>query len=185
MDMSVAVEVRDVSHVYADGTRALDGVSFSIEDGERLGLVGPAGAGKSTLALCLAGFVIPEGGLSVCGVKVSRKNLSELRRRLGVIFQDPDDQLFMPTVFDDVAFGLVQRGISGDELSTRVKRALDDRGLAGLENKFPGHLSGGQKRLAALAGVMVMAPEVLILDEPTANLDPRSRRNLINQLASL
>ncbi len=184
--MSAMIEARGVTYSYPDGTLALDDFSASIEPGECVALVGPSGAGKSTLTKCLLGLVFPQKGvLAIDGVEVGAKTIKDVRAKVGLIFQEPDDQLFMPSLFDDVAFGLLQRGIKGEELETRVKKALADRGLAGMENKFPGHLSGGQKRLAALAGVMVMEPEVLVLDEPTSNLDPRARRNLIEQLDSL
>jgi len=184
--MTSAIEAAGISYTYSDGAKALDGLSFRIEPGECVGLVGPAGAGKSTLAKCMVGFIVPdEGKLTVSGMEVNRKNIKEVRKKVGLIFQNADDQLFMPTLFDDVAFGLLQRGIDGEKLEARVKKALADRGLENLDNKFPGHLSGGQKRLAALAGVLVMEPEVLLLDEPSSNLDPRARRNLIDQLAKL
>ena len=184
--MKTALELIEISYSYSDGTRALDNIGFRVESGDCLGLVGPSGAGKSTLGNCLIGACLPQSGkIFVDGMEVNRKNLAEIRKKVGYIFQNPDDQLFMPTLFDDVAFGLVERGVDGDELNERVAKALKDRGLEKLANKFPGHLSGGQKRLAALAGVLVMEPEVLILDEPSSNLDPRSRRNLINQLGEL
>lgn len=184
--MNAAIEVQGLSYTYADGTVALSDVSFRLEPGECVALVGPSGAGKSTLAKCLVGFVKPRSGrVMVDGIEVGPKTLAEVRRRVGLIFQNPDDQLFMPTLFDDVAFGLLQGGVNGDQLRQRVEQALADHGLDGLAKKFPGHLSGGQKRLAALAGVLVMEPAVLLLDEPSSNLDPRSRRNLINRLSGL
>ena len=184
--MSAAIEVSGLSYTYADGTAALADVSFRSEPGECVALVGPSGAGKSTLAKCLVGFVTPQSGRAIVdGTPVGPKTLREVRRKVGLIFQNPDDQLFMPTLFDDVAFGLLQSGLSGEAWNARVEAALADHGLAGLGRKFPGHLSGGQKRLAALAGVLVMEPQVLVLDEPSANLDPRSRRNLINRLGRL
>jgi cobalt/nickel transport system ATP-binding protein len=184
--MSAAIEVKSLSYTYADGTAALTEVSFRLEPGECVALIGPSGAGKSTLAKCLVGFVSPSSGQAIVdGIEVGPKTLKEVRRRVGLIFQNPDDQLFMPTLFDDVAFGLLQNGIGGNELEERVRRALDEYGLAGLAKKFPGHLSGGQKRLAALAGVLVMEPEALVLDEPSSNLDPQARRNLIGQLERL
>ena len=184
--MTAIIEARGLAYAYPDGTPALDDISFSIERGQCAGLVGPSGAGKSTLALCLTGLIFPQAGeLRIETARISRKNAREARQKIGLIFQNPDDQLFMPTLFDDVAFGLLQHGFKGAEVEQRVKKALADRGIERLAPKFPGHLSGGQKRLAALAAVLVMAPEVLILDEPSSNLDPRSRRSLIQQLAAL
>lgn len=180
------IVVEDVSYTYPDGSLALDEVSFVIERGEAVALVGPSGAGKSTLLLCLSGFLFPQRGeIYIAGAKLTKKNVREVRKRVGLIFQNPDDQLFMPTLYDDVAFGLLNRGIDGDELDKRVRKAIEERGLKGLEKKFPGHLSGGQKRLASLAAVLVMEPEILLTDEPSSNLDPKSRRDLINNLASL
>ena len=184
--MTAAIVAIRVSYKYPDGTSALDEVSFSIEAGECVGLVGPSGAGKSTLGMCIAGLAYPQKGkIVIGGVEIVRKNLAEARKKVGLIFQNPDDQLFMPTLYDDVAFGPLNQGLKGDELDLKVKKALADRGIEKLAVKFPGHLSGGQKRLASLATVLVMAPEVLILDEPSSNLDPHSRRNLIGQLGAL
>lgn len=181
-----AVAFEDVAYAYPDGVQALAGVSFAAGPGERVGLVGPSGAGKSTLALALLGFVTPlRGRITVDGIEVAKKSLPAVRERVGLIFQDPDHQLFMPTLFDDVAFGLLQSGLAPEEVEKRVVEALAARGLAELADRFPGHLSGGQKRLAALAGVLVMQPQVLFLDEPSSNLDPRARRALITHLASI
>jgi cobalt/nickel transport system ATP-binding protein len=136
--------------------------------------------------LCIIGFLeLEQGEILVKDLTVGKKTLKQVRRQVGMIFQNADDQLFMPTLYEDVAFGLLNKGIQGDDLSQTVKKALADRGLSGLEEKFPGHLSGGQKRLASLAGVLVMEPEILLLDEPSSNLDPKSRRQLIEQLDDL
>ncbi len=184
--MNHALSLEGVSYTYPDGTGALEGITLCIEHGERVALVGPSGAGKTTIAKCLLGFLFPQKGtIHINGIQVNKKNLNRVREEIGFIFQDPDDQLFMPTVFEDVAFGLVQRGIKNEELESRVAKALEDRGMEELSGKFPGHLSGGEKRLAALAGVLVMDPKVLVMDEPGSNLDPRARRNLIRQLAGL
>lgn len=184
--MSESIIVEHVSYSYPDGSLALDDVSFVVQQGEAVALVGPSGAGKSTLLLCLSGFLFPQKGeIYIAGFKLTKKNVREIRKKVGLIFQNPDDQLFMPTLYDDVAFGLINRGVDGDELDRRVRKAIEERGLKGLEKKFPGHLSGGQKRLASLATVLVMEPEILLTDEPSSNLDPKSRRDLINNLASL
>jgi len=184
--MLSAIQTMDLHYTYPDGTPALKGFSCQIQKGECVGIVGPSGAGKSTLALCLSGLVLPQKGTILIGdQKLDRKNLKQLRSKVGLIFQNPDDQLFMPSLFDDVAFGLVQQGTPLETVREKVERNLLEMGLQGLENKFPGHLSGGQKRLASLAGVLVMEPEALILDEPSANLDPKARRTLIQRLARL
>jgi len=181
-----AIRVSDLAYTYLDGTEALRGVSFEIAEGEAVGLVGPNGAGKSTLIWLLAGFIAPSRGKAwIQGREVRKPDLAEIRRRLGVIFQNPDDQLFMPTLFDDVAFGLLNLGESPEKVEARVIEALRSVGLESQRNRFPGHLSAGQKRLAALAAVLALGPEVLVLDEPTSDLDPRARRRFIEQTAAL
>ena len=184
--MDLALEVSQVSYTYPDGTRGLSELTLSIKKGECAGIIGPSGSGKSTLGMCLVGLFLPtQGKILIDGIEFNHKNFNQIRKKVGLIFQNPDDQLFMPTVFADVAFGLLQQGNQDGELSQKVRKALSERGLLNLEQKFPGHLSQGEKRLAALAGVMAMEPELLILDEPSSNLDPKSRRNLIEQLKSL
>ena len=185
--MSVpALELRGLAHRYPDGTEALRGIDLVIAPGESVGLVGPNGAGKSTLALNIVGFLHPTAGSArVFGTEVGHPTLAEVRRRVGMVFQNPDDQLFMATLFDDVAFGPLNLGLPEEEVRRRVADALAGVGLEGLENKFPGHLSGGQKRSAALAGVLAMGPDLLLLDEPSSNLDPAGRRALIRQLSAL
>lgn len=184
--MTAAIEVVDLAYAYPDGTEALRGISLRIGEGEAVGLVGPNGAGKSTLVWLLAGFLSPDRGRAIIqGREVCKANLADVRRRLGVIFQNPDDQLFMPTLFDDVAFGLLNLGQQNDEVRKRVDEALRDVGLESARDRFAGHLSAGQKRLAALAAVLAVGPEVLVLDEPTSDLDPRARRHFIEQMAAL
>ena len=183
---TAAIEVTDLAFAYPDGTEALRGVSFSAAPGEAVGLIGPNGAGKSTLVWLLAGFLSPARGQAhIQGREVCKANLADVRRRLGVIFQDPDDQLFMPTLFDDIAFGLLNLGDNRDKIEQRVIEALRQVGLESERDRFAGHLSAGQKRLAALAAVMVIGPEVLVLDEPTSDLDPRARRRFIEQMTQL
>lgn len=183
---SSALEVQNATYRYPDGTCAIEDVSFSVGPNEAVALVGPSGAGKTTLMLCIVGLLELEGGkIHVKGLEVGKKTCRQVRREAGMIFQNADDQLFLPTVYEDVAFGLLNKGVEGDVLDRKVRRALADRGLSGLEDKFPGHLSGGQKRLASLAGVLVMEPTILLLDEPSSNLDPKSRRQLIEQLDDL
>jgi len=184
--MNLALEIADLVYVYPDGTKALNGFSCHALKGECVGIVGPSGAGKSTIALCMTGILLPQSGsIKIDGIELNKNNLKQIRSRIGLLFQNPDDQLFMPSLFDDVAFGLVQKKLNKDIIREKVEKALAQAGLAGMAHKFPGHLSGGQKRLASLAGVMVMEPEVLILDEPSANLDLKARRELIDKLSQL
>ena len=181
-----AIEVDGVAYTYPDGTEALRGVTFALAPGEAVGLIGPNGAGKSTLIWTLAGFLAPSRGRAIVqGREVRKANLADVRRRLGLIFQNPDDQLFMPTLFEDVAFGPLNLGMAREEVEARVAAALREVGLADERDKFPGHLSGGQKRLAALAAVLAAGPEVLVLDEPTSDLDPRARRRFIEHMVAL
>jgi cobalt/nickel transport system ATP-binding protein len=178
--------VEDLAFAYPDGHQALFGVDLRIERGERVALLGPNGAGKTTLVLHLNGILAAgQGRVSVAGLPVAKGNLREIRRRVGLVFQDPDDQLFMPTVRDDVAFGPANLGLRGAELDARVERALAQVGLAGLADRPPFHLSFGQRRRAAVATVLAMEPEILVLDEPSSNLDPASRRELAEVLESL
>jgi len=184
--MSEIVQVENLNYIYPDGSKALEGVSFRVNYGECLGIVGASGAGKSTLGLCLLGLLSAQSGrIIIDGLELKKETLKQVREKIGLVFQNPDDQLFMPTLFDDVAFGLLQNGIDGEEMEHRVIDALKERGLDKLAHKFPGHISFGQKRLASLATVLVMKPEILVLDEPSANLDPRSRTNLIKHLKAL
>ncbi|WP_214107983.1 energy-coupling factor ABC transporter ATP-binding protein [Acrocarpospora catenulata] len=173
-------------HAYPDGTQALFGVDLSIERGERVALLGPNGAGKTTLVMHLNGILAPSlGTVSVGGLPVTRENLREIRRRVGLVFQDPDDQLFMPTVREDVAFGPANLGIRGRQLELRVQEALERVGMLDMIDRPPHHLSGGQRRRVALATVLAMEPEILVLDEPSSNLDPAARRELADILRDL
>jgi cobalt/nickel transport system ATP-binding protein len=171
---------------YPDGTVALDSVYVHIHPGERVALLGPNGAGKTTLILHMNGILLAQDGkMLVSGLEVDEEHLLEVRRRVGIVFQDPDDQLFMPTVRQDVAFGPQNLGIEGSELDDRVDSALAAVDVSDLSDRAPNHLSFGQKRRVAIAGVLAMEPEILILDEPTSNLDPASRRELSDVLRSL
>jgi cobalt/nickel transport system ATP-binding protein len=180
-----ALEVAQLEYAYPDGTPALCGANFSVAPGECLGLVGPNGAGKSTLLLALLGFVPARGRVQVGDLTLSRATRREIRRRVGLVFQEPDDQLFMSTVFDDVAFGPLCQGLPAAEVPARVAEALDRVTAADLADRAPFHLSSGEKRRVALAAVLAMRPEIVLFDEPSSNLDPRSRRQLIRLLAAM
>jgi len=192
--MHHSIEVRDLSFSYPDGHEALKDVSLSIAPGEKVALVGPNGAGKSTLLLHLNG-ILPapallaratgQGQVTVCGLTVEQKNYGRIRAAVGLVFQNPDDQLFSPTVFDDVAFGPLYQGLEPAEVTQRVDSALASVRMAGYARRVSHHLSAGEKKRIAIATVLSMEPEVLALDEPTAGLDPRARRTLINLLRDL
>ncbi len=178
--MSAAIQVTNLSYRYHDGTEALRGVSFSVASGECVGLLGPTGSGKSTLVLHLNG-ILPEklgwnGAVRILGQPVTPDNVATVRRQVGLVFEDPEDQLFCPTVEEDVAFGPQQLGLSDAEVQARVEKALAQAGLAGFSRRATHHLSHGEKRRACLAGVLACEPAVLVLDEPTSDLDPRGRR---------
>ena len=180
------VDVRDLVYTYPDGFEALKGITLSLARGEKVALIGPNGAGKSTLMLHLNGINFPtSGSVSIGGLAVNKANIGRIRAEVGLVFQDPDDQLFSPTVYDDVAFGPVHMGLSKAEVDRRVTAALEVVGLAGFEQRQPYHLSIGQRKRAALATVLSMSPSVLVLDEPSAGLDPRGRRELINLFRGL
>ncbi len=180
MNPPPAIEVQNLRYRYHDGTEALGGVSFRIEPGECVGLLGPNGSGKSTLLLHLNGILPDEPGANgtvrVNGALLSRANLEAIRRQVGLVFQDPDDQLFCPTVAEDVAFGPQQLGLVGSEVKHRVQRALVQVGLPDFDQRTPHHLSHGEKRRVCLAGVLACEPSILVFDEPTSDLDPRGRR---------
>jgi cobalt/nickel transport system ATP-binding protein len=184
--MTPVLDVRGLAHVYPDGQQALYGVDLHVHAGERVALLGPNGAGKTTLVLHLNGILVPAAGsVTVSGLSVAKENLAEVRRRVGIVFQDPDDQLFMPTVRADVAFGPRNLGLRGAELDHRVMEALTRVGMADVVDRPPHHLSFGQRRRVAVATVLAMQPEILVLDEPSSNLDPASRRELADILRSL
>jgi len=180
------VDIRDVHFAYPDGRKALRGVDLRIEHGQRVALLGPNGAGKTTLALHLNGiYEADAGSIHIGALPVTDANLPEIRRCVGLVFQDPDDQLFMPTVRDDVAFGPANLGLRGEELDVRVAEALDAVGAADVAGRAPHHLSGGERRRVALATVLAMHPDLLVLDEPTSGLDPAGRRELVDVLRGL
>ena len=180
------IDVADLSFSYPDGRRALAGVSLAILPGEKVALVGPNGAGKSTLMLHLNGILgDKDSAVRVGGLPMTKENLPIIRGRVGLVFQNPDDQLFSPTVFEDVAFGPLHMGLPEAEVRRRAAVALEQVGMAGAEDRLSHHLSIGQKKRVALATVLAMDPEILVLDEPTAGLDPRGRRQLIALLRDL
>jgi cobalt/nickel transport system ATP-binding protein len=188
MTEPLSLDVRGVQYAYPDGHVALRGVDLSVRRGERVALLGPNGAGKTTLVLHLNGILNGGGGsVAVGGLTVDRDRatLAEIRRRVGIVFQDPDDQLFLPTVGEDVAFGPANLGLHGAELTARVDEALAAVGMSEHRDRAPHHLSYGQRRRVAVATVLSMRPEILVLDEPSSNLDPAARRELAEILRSL
>lgn len=180
------IAVHNLTYAYPDGTPALRGVSLQVAAGENVALAGANGAGKSTLLQQLNGVLMPSAGtVSIGGSAVSHTTLPQIRRMVGTVFQDADDQLFMPTVFDDIAFGPLNMGLVPDEVRARAQHTMERLGIAHLAHRPPHRLSGGEKRRVAIATVLVMSPAILVLDEPSAGLDPRGRRQLIQLLRTL
>jgi cobalt/nickel transport system ATP-binding protein len=184
--VNAALEMRDLRFRYPDETEALRGFSAVVAEGECVGIVGPNGAGKTTLALLLAGFLEPGAGqVRLFGRAITPQEIGQARIEIGFTFHDPDDQLFMPTVLEDVCFGPLCAGVPPDDAVHQARAMLTALEIEDLAGRFPGHLSAGQKRLATLAGVLVMNPRVLVLDEPTAFLDPHARRQVLSHLQRL
>lgn len=183
--MESCIEIDSLSFAYPDGRSALRDVSLGVRPGEKVALVGPNGAGKSTLLLHLNGILRGEGTVRVMGQEVAEPHLARIRGQVGLVFQDPDDQLFSPTVFEDVAFGPLYAGLEEEEIRRRVAWALAQVELEGYAERVSHHLSLGEKKRAAIATVLSMQPEILALDEPTSGLDPRTRRRLIGLLREL
>ncbi|MCS6939608.1 MAG: ABC transporter ATP-binding protein [Roseiflexaceae bacterium] len=184
-DSAPLLLIDDLHFAYPDGRVALRGISLRVARGEKVALVGPNGAGKSTLLLHLNGILRGKGRIEIAGIPVNDRTLPQVRARVGLVFQNPDDQLFSPTVFEDVAFGPLHMGLAADEVRARVDRALAMVGMSAYHERHPYHLSMGEKKRVAIATVLAMEPEILALDEPSAGLDPRARRGLINLLRDL
>jgi cobalt/nickel transport system ATP-binding protein len=183
--MRPMIEIENLSFAYPDGHHALNGVDLAVYPGEKVAVVGPNGAGKSTLFLHLNGILSGQGRVHVAGIEVSERTVGQVRAQVGLVFQDPDDQLFSPTVFEDVAFGPLHMGLPAADVRARVDRALLAVAMHGYEARMPHHLSLGERKRIAIATVLSMDPDVLVLDEPSAGLDPRARRGLIALLRSL
>ncbi len=174
------IEIKELSFAYPDGTEVLKNISLEIAKGESVAVVGANGTGKSTLLLHFNGCLFPnKGDVFIAGNLINKKTIQDIRRMVGMVFQNPDDQLFMPTVFEDVAFGVLNLGLSKSEVKKRVEEALEVVGALDLKNRSPYKLSGGEKRAVSIATILSMSPEIMVMDEPTSNLDPRSRRNFI------
>ncbi len=185
MNPSPIVRITDLSYHYPDGRQALSRVSLEMDDGEKVALVGRNGAGKSTLLLHLNGILQGDGQVEICGMRLAPATLPEVRARVGLVFQNPDDQLFSQSVFDDVAYGLVYQKMPRDVIHNKVEQALAAVHMEGYAKRMPHHLSTGEKKRIAIASVLSMQPSLLVFDEPTAGLDPRARRELIELLREL
>lgn len=183
--MHHSIEVEQLTFSYPDGHQALNDVSLMIQPGEKVALVGPNGAGKSTLLLHLNGILSGTGTVRVCGLEVNKETVGRVRAMVGIVFQSPDDQLFSPRVFDDVAYGPIYQGLPPDVVHERVEQSLAAVAMSGYAQRVSHHLSMGEKKRIAIATVLSMEPEVLILDEPTGGLDPGARRSFINLLHEL
>ena len=183
--MDPLIQVRDLSYHYPDGTLALDGVSFQLLPGETVAVLGANGSGKTTFVLHLNGLLMGDGQVTICGMPVNAGTLPKIRRKVGIVFQDPDEQLFMPTVLEDVTFGPLNLGIKPADAVELAHHYLDLVGMGSGLDKAPYNLSAGEKRRVAIAGVLAMQPEILVLDEPTTFLDPPGQRDLLEFLRSI
>ena len=180
------LKLNDVTVIYPDRTKALDGINFTANRGENIALIGENGAGKTTLLLAIVGILEISGGIiEADGIQLTKKTLNEVRKKIGLVFQNPDDQLFMPYIYDDVAFGCRNSGMTEEEIKIRVNETLNQLNISHLCNRSSLKLSEGEKRMAAIAAVLAMQPSILMFDEPTAFLDHRARRTLIETLQKL
>lgn len=179
------ISIKDLYYKYPDGTPALQGISLEIKEGESVAVIGHNGAGKSTLLKHLNGIVHGKGEITIAGLPVKKENLKAIRQQVGIVFQDPDDQLFCPTVYDDIAFGLVNMGVEREKIANLVKETLDKMGLAGFEHRSAHHLSYGQKKRVAIATILSMLPKIMVFDEPTSNLDPHNEYLLLETIKQL
>lgn len=183
--LSAIIEINNLTFSYPDGKCALSGINLSVQPQEKIALIGANGAGKSTLLSHLNGILSGQGQITIAGMVLNKKNITQIRAIVGVVFQNPDDQLFSPTVFDDIAFGPRYQGLEEDTINKRVNNALHNVRLDGFSQRNPYHLSSGEKKRAAIASVLSMQPQILVFDEPTAGLDPRARRELLALLVEL
>jgi cobalt/nickel transport system ATP-binding protein len=176
----LAVEAKELSYHYPDGTRAIENLTLEIPEGEKIGIIGPNGSGKSTFVTMLNGIRRGKGLLRIFEYPITKQNLNRIKALVGIVFQNPDDQLFCPTIFEDVSFGPLNQGLEADTVRSRVAQALKDVGLEGFEKRSSFHLSFGERKLASMATVVAMRPELIAMDEPTSNLDLAHRRKIIN-----
>ncbi len=183
--MQKVIEIKNLNYTYPDGTSALKDITLDVFKGDSVAIIGPNGAGKTTLLLHLNGILNGNNAVKVCNLSINESNLGEIRKKVGLLFQDPDDQLFMPTVFDDVAFGPVNMGLGKDEVEKRVKEALRFVDMEGYKERISHHLSFGEKKRISFATILSMNPEILVLDEVTGNLDPKHRKRFIRFLKDM
>ncbi|MBR4928335.1 MAG: ABC transporter ATP-binding protein [Oscillospiraceae bacterium] len=179
------IKFENVCFSYPGSAPVLEDISFEVKDGEKTGLIGANGAGKSTLMKCVPGLLEAYGKITVSGLQVCRENITEIRKKVGYVLQDPDSQMFMPKVIDDMIFGPVNYGMSREEAEAKADRVLEELGMTRLRDRYNHRISGGEKRMAAIATVLAMEPDVMLMDEPSSSLDPRNRRALINTILAL
>ncbi|MCK5399149.1 ATP-binding cassette domain-containing protein, partial [bacterium] len=183
--MRNVIEIKGLNYKYPNGAQALRDLNLSVREGSKIGLIGPNGAGKTTFLLHLNGIISLDPALTILGMPMNKKNVNSIRRQLGIVFQDPDDQLFSTTVFDDIAYGPLNMGLAKEEVIERTNKALSQVEMLKFSGHSPHHLSFGEKKRAAIATILSMEPEIMVLDEPSSNLDPKHRRQLIDILRSI
>ncbi len=174
------IEIKNLNYFYPDKTPALSNINLEVHEGQSIGIIGPNGAGKTTLLLHLNGILQGQGSVRICGMQINKEDLPKIRSKVGLVFQDPDSQLFMPTVFDDVAFGPINMDMPKEKIPSLIEKALNEVDMLKAKDKLAHHLSFGEKKRVSIATVLSMKPEILAMDEPTSNLDPKHRRKLIN-----